>query len=84
MCSPGLVRSAGLFRCATSSLGAMLDRLSWFVTGLVAGGLITVRALRRRPRPQDLKAAALQTGADVMDLTARLVQPPRRRLFRVR
>jgi hypothetical protein len=84
MCSPGPAKSAGSFRCETSSLGAMLDRLSWFVTGVVAGGLITVRALRRRPRPRDLKAAALQTGADVMDLAARVVQPPRRRLFRIR
>ncbi len=84
MCSPGLVMSARSFRSETSSLGAMLDRLSWFVTGVIAGGFITVRALRRRPRPRDLKAAALETGADVMDLAARLVQPPRRRLFRVR
>lgn len=62
----------------------MFDRLSWFVTGLVTGGVITVRALRRRPRPRDLKSAALQTGADILDLTARLVQPPRRRLIRLR
>ncbi|MEX2278767.1 MAG: hypothetical protein WEA76_01620 [Acidimicrobiia bacterium] len=62
----------------------MLDRLSWFVTGLVTGGVITVRALRRRPRPRDLKSAALQTSADILDLAARLVQPPRRRLIRVR
>lgn len=62
----------------------MLDRLSWFTTGLVAGGVITVRALRRRPRPRDLKSAALLTGADVMELAARLVQPSRRRTLRVR
>lgn len=61
----------------------MLDRLSWFVTGLVAGGVITIRALRRRPRARDLKSAALLTGADLLDLTARLVQPPRRRLVEV-
>ncbi|MEX1044331.1 MAG: hypothetical protein WD532_10490 [Acidimicrobiia bacterium] len=62
----------------------MLDRLSWFITGLVTGGVITVRALRRRPRPRDLKSAALQTSADILDIAARLVQPPRRRLIRVR
>ncbi|HSJ28682.1 MAG TPA: hypothetical protein VLB67_10755 [Acidimicrobiia bacterium] len=62
----------------------MLDRLSWFVTGAIAGGVVTVRALRRRPHPRDLRAAVLQTGADVLDLAARLVQPPRRRIVRVR
>lgn len=62
----------------------MLDRLSWFLTGLVAGGVVTVRALRRRPRARDLKSAALVTAADVLDLVARLVAPPRRRLLRVR
>jgi hypothetical protein len=62
----------------------MLDRLAWFVTGAVAGGVVTVRALRRRPHPRDLRTAALQTGADLLDLVARLVQPPRRRILRVR
>lgn len=61
----------------------MLDRLSWFVTGVVAGGVITIRAFRRRPRPRDLKSAALHTGADLLDLTARIVQPPRRRIVQV-
>jgi hypothetical protein len=62
----------------------MLDRLAWFVTGLVIGGIVTVRALRRRPHTPDLKVAALQTSADILDLSARLIQPPRRRLVRVR
>ena len=62
----------------------MLDRFSWFLTGLVTGGVVTVRALRRRPSPQDLKSAALTTVADVLDLMARIVAPPRRRLIRVR
>ena len=62
----------------------MLDRLSWFLTGLVTGGVVTVRALRRRPQATDLKSAALMTAADVLDLLARLVAPPRRRLIRVR
>jgi hypothetical protein len=62
----------------------MLDRLAWFVTGLFLGGFITVRALRTRPRPADVRTAALRTGADVLDLTARLVAPHRRRLIRVR
>lgn len=61
----------------------MLDRLSWFVTGLVAGGVITIRALRRRPQARDIKSAALLTGADLLDITARLVQPPRRRSVQV-
>lgn len=54
---------------------SMLDRLWWFLTGLAAGGLVTVRALRRRPAPRDLKAAAAYTGADVLELVARLVRP---------
>ncbi|MEX1005499.1 MAG: hypothetical protein WD990_06160 [Acidimicrobiia bacterium] len=62
----------------------MLDRLSWFLTGLVTGGVVTVRALRRRPQARDLKSAALLTVADVLDLVARLVSPPRRRLIRMR
>lgn len=62
----------------------MFDRLAWFATGLLLGGVITVRALRTRPHPADVKTAALRTGADVLDLTARLVAPPRRRLIRVR
>jgi hypothetical protein len=56
----------------------MLDRMWWFLTGALAGGLVTVRALRRRPRPADLRAAAAQTGADVLDLAARAIRPPRR------
>jgi hypothetical protein len=56
----------------------MFDRLWWFVTGLVVGGLVTMRALRRRPKPQDLKGAAAQTAADVLDLAARVVRPSRR------
>jgi hypothetical protein len=57
----------------------MLDRLWWFATGLLAGGLVTVRALRRKPRPADLGRAAAATGADVLELVARAVKPPRRR-----
>lgn len=57
----------------------MLDRLWWFATGLLAGGLVTVRALRRKPEPADLRRAAAHTGADLLDLAARAIKPPRRR-----
>jgi hypothetical protein len=57
----------------------MLDRLWWFVAGLIAGGVVTVRALRRRPTPTDLKGAAIATAADLLDVAARLVRPPSRR-----
>ena len=52
----------------------MLDRLWWFAAGLVAGGVVTVRALRRRPRPGDLKGAAIATAADLLDVAARVVR----------
>jgi hypothetical protein len=61
----------------------MLDRLWWFVTGLFAGGVVTVRALRRAPNPVDLKAAAALTTADLMAFTARRIRPPRR-VFAIR
>lgn len=56
----------------------MFDRLWWFVTGLLTGGLVTVRALRRKPEPADLRQAAVHTGADVLEFAARAVRPPRR------
>lgn len=56
----------------------MLDRIWWFLTGLVAGGVVTARALRRTPKPGDLRAAAAHTGADLLDLAARAVRPHRR------
>jgi hypothetical protein len=58
-------------------LSRLIDRLWWFGTGLVAGGFVTIRALRRRPRSIDVKAAAAHTGADVLDLAARMVRPKR-------
>jgi hypothetical protein len=57
----------------------MLDRLWWFAAGLVAGGVIMVRALRRRPTTSDLKGAAIATAADLLEVTARMVKPPIRR-----
>ncbi len=57
----------------------MIDRLWWFAAGLVAGGVVTVRALRRRPTPSDLKGAAIATAADLLDVAARVVKPPIRR-----
>jgi hypothetical protein len=57
----------------------MLDRLWWFVTGLIAGGWVTVRALRRRPTPVEWRDAALASGADLLDLAARAVRPNRGR-----
>ena len=56
----------------------MLDRIWWFLTGAIAGGFVTVRALRRRPTPAELRAAGARTGADVLDLAARALRPPRR------
>jgi hypothetical protein len=53
----------------------MFDRLWWFATGVVAGGWITVRALRRRPTPIEWKDAAVATGADLLDFAARAVRP---------
>jgi len=60
------------------TIEGMLDRIWWFVTGVFAGGVVTVRALRRSPQPGDLKAAAAHTTADVLSLTAKVVRPPRR------
>jgi hypothetical protein len=57
----------------------MLDRVWWFATGVVAGGWITVRALRRRPTPMEWKDAAVATGADLLDFAARAVRPNRGR-----
>ena len=57
----------------------MFDRLWWFAAGLVAGGVVTVRALRRRPTPRDLKGAAIATAADLLDVAVRVVKPPIRR-----
>ncbi|MGH8928080.1 MAG: hypothetical protein ACRDWH_06995 [Acidimicrobiia bacterium] len=56
----------------------MFDRIWWFMAGAIAGGVVTVRALRRRPTPQDLKGAVVRTAADLLDLTARVVRPARR------
>ena len=57
---------------------SMFDRIWWFVTGVLAGGVVTVRALRRAPQPGDLRAAAAHTTADLLSLTAKVVRPPRR------
>jgi hypothetical protein len=58
---------------------AMIDRIWWFVTGVVAGGWVTVRALRRRPTTAEWRDAAAATGADLLDLAARAVRPNRGR-----
>ncbi|MPZ52847.1 MAG: hypothetical protein GEU79_08955 [Acidimicrobiia bacterium] len=60
----------------------MFERLWWFVSGIVAGGVVTVRALRRRPRPDDLKHAIYHTSADLMGLASRVVAPRDRVLDR--
>ncbi len=57
----------------------MLDRIWWFVTGVVAGGWITMRALRRQPTLVEWKDAAAVTGADLLDLAAKAVRPNRAR-----
>ena len=56
----------------------MFDKVWWFGAGLLTGGVVTVRALRRAPEPVDLKAAAAVTAADVMSFAAKRVRPPRR------
>lgn len=61
-----------------SNLQTMFDRVWWFVTGLFAGGVVTVRALRRAPNPVDLKAAAAHTSADLLAFVSRRIRPPRR------
>jgi hypothetical protein len=53
----------------------MLDRLWWFLIGLLTGGVVTTRALRRRPGFSDLRTAAAQTGADALRLAARAIRP---------
>jgi len=53
----------------------MLRRSFWFLTGAVAGGVVTVRALRRRPTVGDLRKATVITGADMMGLAAKAVRP---------
>ena len=55
--------------------GAMLRRSFWFLSGVLAGGLVTIRALRRKPTRPDLRAAALATSADVMSLAAKVLRP---------
>ncbi|HEY7468507.1 MAG TPA: hypothetical protein VIC07_03095 [Acidimicrobiia bacterium] len=57
----------------------MLDRVWWFVTGVIAGGWVTVRALRRRPTAGEWRDAAIAGGADLLDLAARAVRPSRPR-----
>ncbi|HEY4607314.1 MAG TPA: hypothetical protein VIH55_06655 [Acidimicrobiia bacterium] len=57
----------------------MLDRMWWFVTGVVAGGWVTVRALRRRPTPLEWRKAAMGSTADLLDLAARAIRPNRGR-----
>ncbi|HEY7703610.1 MAG TPA: hypothetical protein VID03_02130 [Acidimicrobiia bacterium] len=56
----------------------MLKRLWWFAVGLLAGGWVTARALRRRPAPDELKRAAATSGADLLKWTAKAVRPPTR------
>ena len=51
--------------------------MSWFVTGVIVGGWVTVRALRQRPTPVEWKDAAAATGADLLDLAANAVRPNR-------
>ena len=55
----------------------MVSRLWWFVAGLATGAVIVARALDRRPDPGDVRDAAVRTGADLLDLTARAVRPKR-------
>jgi len=55
----------------------MFGRLGFFVLGLVAGGLVVVRALSRRPTPRELGESAIRTSADLLELSARALKPKR-------
>lgn len=57
----------------------MIKRMWWFAVGATFGGLVMVRALKRRPSSETLKLAAAATGADILDLAARVVRPAVRR-----
>ena len=57
------------------NLRSCLIDCRWFTVGLVAGGVVTVRALRRRPAAADLRSSATATAADVLDLLSRAVRP---------
>jgi len=57
----------------------MFRRSLWFLTGVLAGAAVTVRALRRKPTLPDLRTAAAATGADVMGLAAKAVRPDENR-----
>lgn len=59
----------------------MLDRLWWFVSGLVAGGVLTVRALGRRPSRRELSRVAARTGAQALTLVARGLRPAGRNVI---
>ena len=63
----------------TATVGGVFGRLWWFLTGIVAGWVITIRALRRRPGLGELASAGAVTLADVLEGTARLVRPNRGR-----
>jgi hypothetical protein len=58
-----------------STLAGMLDRLWWFIVGLVAGGVVTTRALRRRPTGAELRHAAARSTADLLSFAARRIRP---------
>lgn len=62
-------------------MALMLDRLWWFLTGVVAGGWVTVRALGRRPTPAEWRRAAAAGGGQLLDLAARVVRPQRGGIF---
>ncbi len=53
----------------------MLDRLWWFLAGLTAGGVVMIRALRRRPTAADLRSSATATAGDALGLLSRFVRP---------
>lgn len=57
----------------------MLDRVWWFFTGVIAGGLVTIRALRRKPTAAEYRHAAIVTGADVLNVAANAIRPKRSR-----
>jgi hypothetical protein len=69
---------AGQGQHVCTRFGSVFDRMWWLLTGTLLGGVVTARALRRKPHPRDLSQAAAETGADILDLAARAIRPPRR------
>ncbi len=62
-------------RVESTSLSLMIKRLWWFLVGVTFGGLIMVKALKRKPTLRALKNGAVSASADVLNVAARLLRP---------